>query len=103
MNYWGIVYRFACALVAILLIVAAACIFLPRCNRLREFQRQKEGMEAENRGLEQLTHGTRDKRDLFASDPRFVERTAREMGMVRTNETVIKLVPRTVAPTGARR
>lgn len=100
MSYWSIVYRVACALVAVLLLVAAACIFLPKCTRLRELQRQKEGLETENRGLEQLTYETRQKRDRFATDPKFIERTAREMGMVRTNETVIRLVPGAAVPAG---
>jgi len=93
MNYWIALYRFALGLLAILVVVVLVRVFLPKCGRLRELQREKVAVEEENRAMEERTRELRTKRERFNNDPKFVERTARETGMVKPDETVYKFMP----------
>jgi len=90
MNYWVIVYRIAWGLLIALFAVGVTCVFLPQCNRLRELQRQRVNLEEQNRHTEALTRELKDKQDKFDSDPAFVVRTAREIGLAMPDETVYK-------------
>ena len=93
MNYWVALYRFALGLLTILVVVVLVRVFLPKCGRLRELQREKVESEEGNRAKELRTKELRTKRERFNRDPKFVERTARETGMVKPNETVYKFMP----------
>jgi cell division protein FtsB len=90
MNYWVTLYRFACALVVLLCAVGLACVFFPKLQALRELHHKKERTEAQNRRVEARIAELRRNQERFHSDPSFVERTARESGMVKPNETVFK-------------
>ena len=91
MNYWVALYRCAWGLLVILCAIVVACIFLPRCHRLRELQRTKIERQEENRRIEVQARELKSKQDRFHSNPAFVERTAREIGMVKPGETVFRL------------
>jgi cell division protein FtsB len=83
-------YRFACVLVAILGAVSLAYVFFPKLQALRELHGKKERTEARNRQIEARIAGLRRNQERFHNDPSFVERTARESGMVKPTETVFK-------------
>ena len=53
-------------------------------------QKDKNELQKENQRLETEIANLRTKQERFTSDPAFVERTAKEMGMIRTNEIVFK-------------
>ncbi len=91
MNYWVTVYRFAWIALIILLAIGAVCIFIPRCGRMNQLQKEKTERLTQNREIEDGVHTLRDKQERFSSDPAFVERVAREAGMVKPDETVFKL------------
>ena len=91
MNYWVAIYRFAWGLLILLVVFGIVCVFLPRSHELRHYQRQRLKLEAENRELERDIHELADNQSRFQTDPAFVERTAREAGMIRTNEVVYRL------------
>lgn len=74
----------------VLVIIGLVCVFLPKCHGLRELQRKKAVLQEENRDIDQATKDLRVKRERFKSDPAFVERVARETGMVRTDEVVFQ-------------
>ncbi len=73
-----------------LILAGIFCIFGPKFNSLRKMQKDKNELKQENRRLESEVTTLRTKQERFTSDARFVERTAKEMGMIRTNEIVFK-------------
>ena len=91
MNIWVAVYRITWILIAVVCLVAAVCLFLPKYSKYRDLQRQK-AEAVEQRHLEEIKiRRLQLQQERFASDPSFVERTARSEGMVKSNETVCKL------------
>lgn len=90
MSTWTIVYRFAWGLLGILFIIGLLCVFLPKCYEFRELQRKKTELQAENRRLEDLIAELRMNQHRFETDPEFMERVARETGMIREDEIVFK-------------
>jgi cell division protein FtsB len=92
MNYWVAICRFAWALLAVLCVVGFFCFFVPKYKRIRDLHEQNLQVEEQNRALEERIRTLRINREKFASDPSFVERSAREMGMVKPDETIFKFV-----------
>lgn len=90
MNIWVAIYRSAWGVLAVLLIIGLVCIFLPKCNHLRQLQLRKGELQAENRELEAMTRDLQAKQERFGRDPAFVERIARETGMVKQGEVVFQ-------------
>jgi len=90
LNYWVIIYRFAWGVLLVLVTIGLLGVFMPKCNRLKELQRRKAALLEENRRTDTRTKELRLKEERFASDAKFVERTARETGMVKPDETVFK-------------
>jgi cell division protein FtsB len=97
-TVWTGLYRLALGMLAVALAAVLVFMFLPKYGRLRELQREKDGLEDGNRALEEQIRDLQDKRERFTSDPAFVERTAREAGMVKPDETVYKFVPANQGP-----
>jgi cell division protein FtsB len=97
MNVWSGIIKFLWVALAVLSAVCAILLFAPRCRALRELQRKKAALELENRKTEAAVMDLRTRQSQFVSDPAFVERTAREIGMVKSNESVFRIskeVPR---------
>lgn len=90
MNYWVTIYRFAWGALIVIFIIASICVFLPRYNRIRQLQKKKIELQEENHRVEARIEELRIKQQQFSSDPTFVERTAREIGMIKPDETVFK-------------
>jgi cell division protein FtsB len=78
-------------------VVGLAYIFFPKLQALRELHQKKERTDEQNRRLEARIAALRLDQERFHSDPSFVERTARESGMVKPNETVFKFAPESPA------
>jgi cell division protein FtsB len=90
MSYWVIIYRLALGLLIVLCVTGLTCIFLPRCNSLRELQRKRTALREENHVIAERTRELRVSQERFRTEPAFVERTARETGMIRPDETLFK-------------
>ena len=90
MNYWVAIYRFAWLMLAVLLVIGLTCVFVPKCNELRQLQKRKAAIEQENRATDSLTRELRQKQERFKNEPAYVERVAHDMGMVKENEIVFK-------------
>ncbi len=86
MNYWAIIYRFAMALLIVLLVVGLIFVFLPPSHEIRQYHRKRVELTTENVRLEEQVRALKEKQDQFRNDPAFVERTAREAGMIKSNE-----------------
>ena len=90
MNVWKTIYRISWTVLAALLLAGVIFIFGPKFNSLRKMQDDKTDLQEQTRRLRSEMDDLRRKQDRFRSDPDFVERTAKEMGMIRTNEIVFK-------------
>jgi len=89
-NGWATVYRSAWVVLFILFTIGLICIFLPRCHHLRQLQQRKAELQAENRETEAMTRALQAKQKRFSTDPAYVERVARETGMVKPDEVVFQ-------------
>ena len=87
---WNKVFVICLAAFILVAAIAAACLLLPRCRRLNEMYRVKEQREQENLELADKTSELQSNQERFARDPAFVERTARDAGLVKPGETVFK-------------
>lgn len=90
MNYWVTIYKVAWGIVVILVTVALISAFIPKIQRYHESYSKRAEHQEENRHLAAEVKKLRDKQERFSSDPAFVERTARESGMVKPDEIVFK-------------
>lgn len=68
-------------------------VFIPKYGNLRELQRVRTGLEAENQRIRAETEALRRMQERFNADPAFVARTAHESGRIKTNETVFLFPP----------
>ena len=83
-------YRLAWAAVVALCVIGALVMFAPQLNRQGKLQKDKVARETEDRRLNEEISDLQGRQQAFQTDPRFVERTAREMGMVRPDEFILK-------------
>jgi cell division protein FtsB len=83
-------FRWLWFLVGALVVAGVFYMFTPKVRAVGEHQRKKAALIAENRALEDAVRDRRNKRERFASDPEFVERTAHEAGLVKSDEVVFK-------------
>ena len=101
MNHWVIVYRVAWGAAILLLIIVAMTFFIPKNKALQDYQKRRGLLQQENRQTEAVVNDLKERQDRFNTDPAFVERTAREAGMVKKDEIVFKFTnaaPRSKPP-----
>jgi len=91
MNFWVLVYRFAWALFIVLVLFGIICVFLPKSHTLRYYQKRRLELEEENRQLAGRVADLVERQSRFRADPAFVERTARDAGMIKSNEVTFVL------------
>lgn len=78
------------------LIVIGACIagfmalYTPKYYQYNELSRRIRAMQEGNRDLETAVRRLEMRQRRFLSDPAFVERTARELGMAKPGEVIYK-------------
>jgi cell division protein FtsB len=89
-NRWEIIYKASWVALAVLSVIAAICMLVPKFRLCDNLQTKRVEMQAEVDKIESQVKELKDKQERFTSDPQFVERTAKEMGLVKTNETLIK-------------
>lgn len=92
MNIWEWIYRIAWGILIVLCLAGVVCAFLPEVRRLTELQEKRAALQEETNRIEAHVKDLQTRQARFASDPLFVERTAREAGMSRSNETVFKVI-----------
>lgn len=92
MSIWTAIYRIAVIMAFGLLGVAAALGILPKWRSMQDYRRRKEDLERQIALEEELTKLLRQKQERFRTDPRFVERIARDLGLARSNEVLYRIV-----------
>jgi cell division protein FtsB len=93
MNFWVLIYRVGWIALGILLVIAVAIMFLPKVKEYQE-DRRKEAVLQQDIQLEmEMVKHLQDQQQRLQSDPRFVEKIAREeYGLAKPGETVFKFV-----------
>lgn len=93
LNVWLTIYRLACAAFAVILVIIIIAIFLPKVRQAQECQRKTAIIEEENRATEKMTKQLRKNQKQFVSDPKYVERVAREeLGKAKPGETIFRFI-----------
>jgi len=90
MNIWKLIYRFSWFLLIALAFIGLIFIFTPKLNRYSRLQNTRCSLEDKNTEKTADIKDFKIKQERFTSEPEFVERTAREAGMVTTDEIVYK-------------
>jgi cell division protein FtsB len=103
MSIWVIIYRFAYAVLALLLLSALAWVFYPPLRDARQLERKRSVLEEEIRLDREMLKLLKEKQERLLRDPRFVERIAREeLGLAKPGETVFKFTDEEPAAAKAR-
>ena len=87
-NYWDWIYRLSWVGVVILCILILLSIFLPQIQKYRRYQDRIDELTTNIRREEEGIKFLKRQQELFAKSPRFVERLAHEIGMVKSNEVL---------------
>ena len=86
------VMRILVGIAVICALVIGICLLLPRYNKLQRLQSKRTQLEQDNRQIDDKITDLADKERRFENDPAFVERTARESGMIKSNEVSYRVV-----------
>ena len=93
MNIWVFIYRLAWTVLVIVGLAALVAFFTPKVRQLRDMSRQEEKLQQENRLQEDMLQHLKKKQERLQTDPRFVEKIAREeLGLAKPGETVFKFM-----------
>lgn len=90
MNYWTTLYRVAIGLLAVVAVIVLVFLFLPKVDHFRRLQSKRIESRKQNEEKSADVQALILKQDKFRSDPEFVERTARGIGMVKPGETLFR-------------
>ncbi len=90
MNIYKLIYRFSWFLLVILALIGLLFIFTPKLNKYSKLQNTRNNLEDNNCAKTAEIKDFKIKQERFTTEPKFVERTAREAGMVAPDEVVYK-------------
>ncbi|MDO9541461.1 MAG: septum formation initiator family protein [Kiritimatiellia bacterium] len=91
MKFWLTLYRIASMAFVAVVIIAVISAFLPKIRQNQERQRRIAAIEEENRRKEEAVKTLNKQQDQFATDPKYVERLAREeLGKAKSGETIYR-------------
>ena len=91
MNVWVLIYRTGWMVLAILFVVAVISIFAPQVRQYRELQHKDAQAQRDAQLEEEMLRHLKEQQERLKTDPRFVERIAREeIGLAKPGEIVVK-------------
>jgi cell division protein FtsB len=91
MSIWVLIHRISLALIIAVALVWAWKLFYPQFKQTRELTTKKDAIELDILRDEETLKHLREKQQRLLSDPRFVEKIAREeLGLAKPGETVFK-------------
>jgi cell division protein FtsB len=106
-GLWGLANRILVVLIALALLAGAALSYLPLIQQNRDLRERLERNRAQLSALQTELRTLQSTVNALQKDKRTVERAARERGMARTGETIIKFEapprPETNGPAPGRR
>jgi cell division protein FtsB len=91
MNFWVLIYRVGWIALAVLVVVATIAMFVPQFKQYSELRRKEAALQDEIRLEEEIVKHLKDQQERLKSDPRFIEKLAREeLGYAKPGETVFR-------------
>lgn len=90
MNCWEIIYKVSWIALAVLCAIWVVCMFKPKMRLVDNLQTKTADIREQNARLEAGVKDLKEKQERFNTDPAFVEQTARDIGMVKTNEMLFE-------------
>jgi len=91
MNYWVMIYRIGWITLSILVVVAVIAMFVPQFKQYNELRRKESALQDEIQLEEEIVKHLKDQQERLKSDPRFIEKLAREeLGYAKPDETVFR-------------
>ena len=96
----SMIYRIITIIIVIILIIGAIILFQPKRSEYLRLQKRRDALAAQNAAKTETIKELKIKQDRFSTEPAFVERTAREAGMVSKDEIVYKFKNADGRPTG---
>ena len=93
MNFWTATYRVAAIAASILVVIVVILLFTPQIRHYQELRKKEAALQEEIRLEEQILGHLKEQQERLRTDPRFVEKVAREdFGYAKPGETVFKFV-----------
>lgn len=92
-GLWGYANRLLVGLIVLSLTAAAALSYLPLIQQNRKLRMQLEATKAQFAILDNELRDLQSQLNALQRDPKAVERAAREMGMARPGEIIVKFEP----------
>ena len=92
-NCWTTIYRVSYGILGGLALIGAVCMFTPKWREHSHVLSEKRNIEHEIEAKKQDIKRLQIRQDRFTSEASFVERTARECGMIKRGEIVYKFPP----------
>jgi cell division protein FtsB len=91
MNFWVLLYRIGWITLAVLVVIAVVAMFVPQIRQYNELNRKEAALQDEIRLEEEIVNHLKDQQQRLKTDPRFVEKLAREeLGYAKPGETVFR-------------
>ena len=101
LGIWSRLTQAVVALVALAVLLLIGMTYLPLIDKNEQFRRRIDRLDMELEKQRQTSKQLQAEFDALRSDPKTVERLAREkLGYAKTNETVIRFEPATNTPPG---
>lgn len=93
MNFWVFIYRAGWVALLILILIGLSAVFTPQIKQYHELRRKEAAIQEDIRLEDEILQHLRDQQEKLQSDPRFVEKVAREeLGYAKPGETVFRFV-----------
>ena len=93
MNIWVFIYRLAWTVLVIIGIAAVIACFTPKVGQFQDLKKRAARSEQEYKIEEDVLQHLKKKQERLQTDPRFVEKIAREeLGLAKPGETVFKFM-----------
>jgi len=90
MNSWTTIYKCLWVITIVLIVIVMISFFVPKYRTLRDYQKKRYDLQHQNRQTEAMVGDLKHKQEQILTDPAFIERTARGLGMVKPDEKVFK-------------
>jgi cell division protein FtsB len=87
------IYRIGWITLAVLVVIAVTAMFVPQFKQYHELRRKEAALQDEIRLEEEMVKHLKNQQERLRSDPRFVEKLAREeLGYAKPGETVFRFI-----------
>ncbi len=93
MNIWTFIIRASWVAIGILTVILIIGLFAPKVQQMRDLQSRESQLREEVQLEQEMLRHLQMKQERLRSDPRFVEKIAREeLGLAKPGETVFKFM-----------